>query len=79
MNTQWQHETIVYINGYDPQVTRIFLFIFLNLIIRERAYRELNDSLGERVNLEGQPHYFREELSVMNLRTFQHNYVIDFW
>ena len=45
---------------------------------RERERRELKDSLGERVNLEGQPHYFREKLSVMDLSTFQHNYVIDF-
>ena len=31
------------------------------------AQRELNDSLGERVDLEGKSHYFREELSIMAL------------
>ena len=43
----------------------------------ERVVRNLKNSLRERVDLEGQPHYSRKELSIMDLGTFPHNFIID--
>ena len=47
-------------------------FILSDIPSLERANRKLKNSLGERADLKGQPHDFREQLKIMNSGTLQH-------
>lgn len=51
----------------------LFLF-FYNISSSKRECRK--DSLRKRVDLEGQPHYSRDELNIMNSSTLLHNSII---
>ena len=53
--------------------------LYLCPINREKALRELKDSIGERVDLEGQPHIPREQFKIMDSGTLPHNFVINSW
>ena len=44
--------------------------------MRERAVRNLKDFLGERVDLEGQPHNYGEQFSVMDSGTLLYNSIL---
>ena len=53
--------------------SHVSFYSFLHHIVKERAQRKLKDSLREHIDLEGQLHNSKEQLSIINSSTLPYN------
>lgn len=57
-------------------MSHVSFYSFLYPIVRERTQRKLKNSLREHVDLEGQLHNSKEQLSIVNSSTLPYNSVL---